>query len=364
MMLSVRFILFLSLLAGSLGAAELKTRNVILITTDGLRWQEVFTGAEEMLLSKDTGGVKDVEEIKAAYWRATPEARREALMPFLWHVIAKQGQLLGNTNKGSVVRVTNGLNFSYPGYNEILAGYPDPRIQSNAKRENPNTSMLAWLNKKPGFQGKVAAFACWDVFPYILKADTCGFPVIAEPDAFEKLATDARGKMLADLVRETTPAFKGVLYDSMVFHGALDYLKEKKPRMLYISFGETDDWAHEGRYDMVLESAHHVDDFIHLIWETVQSMPEYKDQTTLILSTDHGRGSGKSEWRSHGASIQGAQFIWIAAMGPDTEALGERENANGFGQNQIAATIAALLAEDYCAEVSKAGRPIKDFLPK
>ena len=28
-----------------------KTRNVVLIVSDGLRWQEVFTGAEEDLLN-------------------------------------------------------------------------------------------------------------------------------------------------------------------------------------------------------------------------------------------------------------------------------------------------------------------------
>jgi hypothetical protein len=45
------------------GAAELKTKNVVLITTDGLRWQEVFTGAEKELISKQHGGVADVKAI-------------------------------------------------------------------------------------------------------------------------------------------------------------------------------------------------------------------------------------------------------------------------------------------------------------
>ena len=61
-----------------------KTRNVVLITTDGLRWQEVFAGAEEMLITKDNGGVKDVDALRRDFWRPTPEERRKALMPFLW----------------------------------------------------------------------------------------------------------------------------------------------------------------------------------------------------------------------------------------------------------------------------------------
>ena len=89
--------------------------------------------------------------------RATPEARREVLMPFFWSTIAKEGQLYGNQHKGSIGHVTNGKNFSYPGYSEILCGFSDPRIDSNAKKPNPNVTMPEWLNGKPAFAGRVAA---------------------------------------------------------------------------------------------------------------------------------------------------------------------------------------------------------------
>ena len=47
--------------------------------------------------------------------------------------------------------MTNGKNFSYPGYSEILCGFSDPRIDSNAKKPNPNVTMPEWLNGKPAF---------------------------------------------------------------------------------------------------------------------------------------------------------------------------------------------------------------------
>jgi hypothetical protein len=97
-------------------AAERRTENVILITLDGLRWQEVFSGADPNLLNAKHGGVKDVEALGRDFWRETPEARRQALLPFLWDVIAKEGQVYGDQLRGSIVRVTNGRNFSYPGY--------------------------------------------------------------------------------------------------------------------------------------------------------------------------------------------------------------------------------------------------------
>ncbi|HET6897782.1 MAG TPA: AP protein, partial [Vicinamibacteria bacterium] len=137
-----------------------RTENVVLITTDGLRWQEVFSGADEALLTKDAG-VADPEALRAELWRDTPAARREALLPFLWQVLAKQGQLFGNADQGHVARVTNGRNFSYPGYNELLSGRADPRIDSNDKKPNPNVTVLEWLNGREAYRGKVAAFCSW-----------------------------------------------------------------------------------------------------------------------------------------------------------------------------------------------------------
>src|SRR5207245_2964436 len=101
-----------------------KTQNVILVMIDGLRWQEVFKGADAALMNSKQ------PEIVAG--------QREALLPFLWQVVAKEGQIYGNREIGSDAYVTNGLNFSYPGYNETLTGFADPRINSNDKVPNPN----------------------------------------------------------------------------------------------------------------------------------------------------------------------------------------------------------------------------------
>src|ERR1700761_5737951 len=93
-----------------LPAEALKTQNVVLVVSDGLRWQEVFSGADPLLMNEKNGGIWAKEaELKRAYWRATPEERRRALFPFLWGTLARQGQLFGNQTKGSIARVTNGL---------------------------------------------------------------------------------------------------------------------------------------------------------------------------------------------------------------------------------------------------------------
>jgi hypothetical protein len=113
-------------------APAAKTRNVVLIVADGVRWQEIFTGADPALLNSKNGGIWDrLQDLQREFWRENVNERRAALFPFLWGVVAKEGQIFGNQNKGSVARVTNGLAFSYPGYNEMLTGSPDPKINSN-----------------------------------------------------------------------------------------------------------------------------------------------------------------------------------------------------------------------------------------
>jgi len=336
-----------------------KTENVILITTDGLRWQEVFTGADPNLLNLEQGGIKELDPLREAFWRDSAEARREALLPFFWSVIAKEGQLFGNQLKGSVVRVTNGRNFSYPGYQEILTGFPDDRIDSNDKLANPNRSVLEWLNAQPDFSGRVAAFCAWDVFPYILNEERSKIPVSAGWNPIKSENPSPREQVLNDLLTETTPYWDSVTYDSFVFEAAMEHLRRDKPRVLYVAFGETDDWAHDGRYDLVLRAAHGMDHFVRRLWEAAQSMPEYRNKTSLVIGVDHGRGTGSRDWRSHNADIPGSENTWLAAMGPGIPALGERSKTEPIGMNQIAATVAALLGKDYNAAEPKAGPVIQ-----
>jgi hypothetical protein len=103
--------------------------------------------------------------------------------------------------------------------------------------------------------------------------------------------------------------------------------------------------------------------YLRALWELVQSMPEYRGNTTLIFTPDHGRGKTPHQWRDHGQKIHDSKYIWLAFLGPDTPALGERSKVAPVTQNQIAATLAALLGEDYAAAVPKAGKPITDVLP-
>lgn len=350
---------FVCLLVATTSVAEpTKTENLLWVMFDGLRWQEVFHGADESLLDRPRGGVDNIEQTKERFWRPTPEERREALLPFLWGVIGKEGQIFGNGPEKSVATVTNDKKFSYPGYSEILCGYPDDWVQSNDKVYNRNTTVLEWLHMKPEFHGRIAAFTSWDVFPFIINDRRSGIvvnsgfmPITGIPDSPEV-------ELLNKLMVETPLASETTRYDAFTFRAAMAYLKARKPRVLFLSFDETDTQGHAGRYDRVLASAHKNDAFVAELWNLVQAMPEYQGKTSLIVTTDHGRGDPPIEWKSHSARISGSEYIWVGILGPDTPPLGMRREVEPITQSQIAATAAAMLGYDYPAEQPKAAAAI------
>jgi hypothetical protein len=337
---------------------RIKTRNVVLIVSDGLRWQEIFSGADSSLLGEHGGIWADANALKGKYLRADVHERRRLLFPFLWGVVATKGQIYGNQNKGSVARVTNGMAFSYPGYNEMAAGFPDPRIDKNEFGPNPNRTVFEWLNGFPEFKGRVAVFGTWAVFADIFNKKRSGLVMQVGWDLPEKGNLTPRQKLMNQLWQTSTRFDEEDTYNSFLQIPLLDYVKTKHPRVLFVGYGETDNWAHQGRYDLVLASAHGFDHFVEQLWNTMQAMPEYRDQTTFILTTDHGRGSGLTEWKDHGVEAKGSENMWIAVMGPDTPPLGERSNVAPVTQSQIAATVAAAVGKDYHAAVPKAAPAI------
>src|ERR1035438_7500055 len=250
--------------SGGQGPPAHKTQNVIVVMMDGMRWQEVFQGADPTLiktLGPDWLGDPKVMAAAAQkqYGRSTPAEARQALMPFLWSVVAAQGEIFGNRDLGSDSHVTNGLNFSYPGYSETLTGFADPRVHSNDNIPNPNVTVFEWLNAKPAFAGKVAAFGAWEVFQGIFNKQRCGFVVDAGYDPLTAMPATPELAVLNTLKAETVRIWPDEAFDPMPFHTAVEYLKVKKPRLLFVGLGETDDWAHAGSYAEYLNAAHLAD---------------------------------------------------------------------------------------------------------
>lgn len=338
--------LFVLAIMGSFDAFAQNSNDqkVVLITLDGFRWQELFTGADPKLIA-NKNYVGDTTALKNSFWKESAEKRRETLLPFIWTEATKLGEIHGNREAGSKVNLTNKMWFSYPGYNEILTGKADDEhITSNDKIYNQNITILEEYNSTPKYKGKVAAFTSWDVFPYIINDKRSGVPVNA---AFEP----AQGNDLTDReiflnkLQEVIPSPWGsVRLDAFTENYALEYIKKSHPDLLYISFGETDDFAHDGEYGAYLHSAHNTDTMIKELWDYVQSDANYKDKTTFIITTDHGRGTEPLDtWKSHGSDVAGADQTWLIEIGAQAEKTGEVKKAEQLYTNEIADKIRKIL---------------------
>lgn len=339
---------FLLCFIATISFAQFKrSENIIVVTMDGLRWQEVFGGADS-LLSFDTAASYSTGYVQKKFWEPTAVKRREKLLPFFWSTIASKGVLMGNRQYNNYFNNANPYWFSYPGYNEIFTGYPDTAVNSNDKIPNKNENVFEWLNKLPEYKGKTAVFGSWDVYASIFNEQRSGLLV---NDGFRNVTGKLTEKqqLFNQLQHQMPDLFhQGERLDVATFNMAFEYMKVNKPKLMYFGLGDTDEFAHAGQYEYYLDAAHKTDAWIKQLWDYIQSTPGYKDKTTLIITTDHGRGTAiGGKWRSHGTEIEGSNQMWLAAIGPSVPAQGESKQAMQQYQGQIAATIAAMLGKEF-----------------
>ncbi|MDR3508954.1 MAG: hypothetical protein P4L64_13755 [Caulobacteraceae bacterium] len=341
--LTILFVLATAASAPARAAPQLEPK-VVLVTFDGVRWQDIFRGADPKLMNDPAYVNPDIKSdvIGPAYLDVADRA--SALTPFLHGVMAKDGVLLGNRDKGECAKVANDLWFSYPGYNEFQTGRPDPNLTGNGKTPNPNVTFLEYLQTQPRYHGKVSMVGAWDVFPYIVNTQRTDVPV--------------------------NIGFNGTYpTDVKTAREGMRLLEKHDQRAVYIAFGDTDEFAHAGDYAHYLMALERGDDFLRQVWDYLQSDPYYRGQTTLMVLTDHGRGETPTEaWREHGSSraykltpkdfpqynetgVVGSDNVWFAAMGPGVK----RDVASGPGAGeclhsaQVAASLVTALGEDWRA---------------
>ncbi len=341
--------------------AQSKIENVILITLDGARTQEVFGGLDLDILKDKTrrGKVEDTELYKK-YWAATPEERRAKLMPFFWNTLMKEhGSIAGNRSLGSAVMTTNKMWFSYPGYSEILTGQAhDDVIKSNDKNRNPYPSVLEFLKRKLKLsKTQVALFGSWDVFNWIGEHEEGAITINAGHEPYD-LITTPEMRTLSQLQNEKLSPWDSVRFDYFTVKFAMEHLKKFQPRVMHIALGETDDWAHEGKYDRVVEVLRYNDQQLRDLWTYLQGTPKYKGKTSLLITVDHGRGNTIKDWTDHGEKVPAAQYIWMAFISPESSLRGEWKNTETIYQNQAAATLCRWLNLDYSENNPQAGKPI------
>jgi arylsulfatase A-like enzyme len=129
--------------------------------------------------------------------------------------------------------------------------------------------------------------------------------------------------------------------------------------VLFLSFNDTDSWAHEGRYDRLLDAYAATDTWLEQLWTWLQSQPEYRGRTHLLITTDHGRGHTGDGWRHHGEKYPEAARVWMAFVSPKMAQRGEWRGGAPLSTNQVAATLASWVGVDWNADHPAAGQPIR-----
>ncbi len=323
---------------------------VMLVTLDGARIEEVFGGFDSAIVQSQLKAGQRLEDhaLYRKYWAPTADARREKLMPFFWGTLMRShGSIAGNPALGSRVHLTNRHWFSYPGYSEILVGRAhDEVIKSNDRVRNPNRTVLEFLQASGGLsKTQVAAFTSWDVFSAIVEHRDGAMTVNAGYQKYD--SPDAAVRRDSALQFETPTPWDSVRHDAYTARFAMDHLARHRPRVLYLALGETDDWAHDGRYDRVLDAYTRTDRILKDLWEWLQSQPDYRDRTSILITTDHGRGRTPADWRDHGEKVTGAGETWMAFVSPSWSKRGEWRSHAPLTASQAAATLIAWMGGDW-----------------
>lgn len=318
--------------------------KLFIITLDGYRWQEVFTGADSLLINNPQINT-DTSLTKAMYWDADPERRRKKLMPFFWNVIAKQGELFGNRKFENDVNVANPYALSYPGYSELLTGTVDYSIWKNEKIKNQNANLLDELNNTSAYRGKVAAFTSWNVFPYILnnKKEKNGFVLNSGIQKINGETLTPSQSALNSLEDTFVDKKAPTRYDELTYIACKEYIKKNKPSVILLSFSGTDNAGHSNQYDQYLQQANNADRMIGELWHLVTSMPGYAGKTTFLITTDHGRGKQNS-WADHGFFVRGSSQTWYALLGNKIVPQGEMKMKTQVYQKDLSALMTEILS--------------------
>jgi hypothetical protein len=336
-------------------------RRAVLVTLDGVRTEELFGGLDrEVLASLVKEGPVEQSPIYQRFGAPTPEARRTKVMPFFWDTLVRQyGSVAGNRSRGSRFGVTNRQWFSYPGYAEILTGAAhDDTIDSNDNKFYPYVTVLEFLRHRLKLPREgVGVFGSWETFNWIAEHEAGTLTINAGYEAYDSPDPVTQAWNAAQFEAQTP--WDSARHDAATYHLARSFLQSARPRVLYIAFDETDDWAHEKNYGRVLEALQRIDGYLKDLWTWLQSDPEYRDNTVLIITVDHGRGHTTKDWFDHGSEVTRANETWLAAAGPDWPRRGEWTSAPDAFTNQIAATLAKALGEDFLSEVPGAGKPIE-----
>jgi hypothetical protein len=221
--------------------------------------------------------------------------------------------------------VASGPNYvSLPGYIEMLSGRPSACQTNDCPRTEHPTIADDLSERTRGWTGDVAVIASW---PGLAKA------AARHPDRIVVSAGRTRGatrhylrydRTASDLLDAGArsapyPGYGDFRPDNVTAAIALRYLRTQRPLFLFVGLGEPDAYAHRGLYGHYLKSLRQADAVIGEIDYLLGELSASGHPTTLIVTTDHGRGA---RFAGHGAIAPESSRVWLVAAGAGIAARG------------------------------------------
>ena len=110
-----------------------------------------------------------------------------------------------------------------------------------------------------------------------------------------------------------------------------------------VNFREPDLSAHAADWLGYLDGIVQTDKYVDSLWNFIQNHEHYKDQTTLIVTNDHGRHSQgiNGGFNGHGDNCDGCRNISLLALGPDIKKGIVLESE--YDQRDVNATLGYLM---------------------
>lgn len=308
----INFAIALSVIITGWFTQFINPTNVVLITIDGVRWQEVFNGTDS---TKFHGQQLSPKEI----------------VPNLYTFFVNDGIAFG---KESNIVASGPTYISLPGYLEIMRGHATKDCYSNnCKIEATNTINDAVFEHEQ--TSKIGIFSSWDVIRKVPGSHRDKFSVNVGK-FYRSKYWQTLGE--SDNKKYVNPFFEDGSYrpDTYTTTVALDYLKTYHPRFLWVSLGDTDEWAHRGQYNNYIMALKAADVFIGKIIANTN-----KSNTVIIVTTDHGRGT---DWRSHYNDIN-SRRVWLMMYGNSVPKLGFIKTKNELSLSNIYPTVLDIMYE-------------------
>lgn len=274
---------------------------VILITIDGVRWQEIFNGTER------------VRSLSPAVSAAT-------LLPNLHKLGTERGAFLGAPGRGTIA--ASGPNFvSLPGYTEILGGRPSPCRDNGCSR----TTAATLLDEAEAAGAKVAGFGSWERLEYAASARTTPFMM-----SFGRHGDDQINPW---------PGHGDYRPDHLTADAALAYYAAEQPDVLFLGLGDPDEYAHRGDYNQYIVSLRYADQVVGRFLDLLDASGDRGRRTHVVVTADHGRSYGFSH---HGSMYEAAR-VWMVAAGPWFTARGPVASTRARHLADIAPTLRLVL---------------------